>query len=165
MPEGPLRFVALVEMKSKCTSTTLTQQMSLDGVFGECQEINVDKDPKLFKASISDASYRCQLLHDMASGTLKDAFYDVASLRKILRVVHVRIGLLMQEQYILVITTLVRRLSWMREGVVPAMASEASSHAVDQHSVQCTFDFFGALCRSIIERDGQPLPAGRHHIP
>jgi hypothetical protein len=43
------------------------------------------------------------------------------------------------------ITTLVRRhLSWMREGVVPAMAFEAASHAVDQHSVQCTLDLLGS---------------------
>ena len=51
--------------------------------FGEYQEINTVKNPELFKASIPEASYRCQLLHRMARGGLDNAFYVVASsLRK-----------------------------------------------------------------------------------
>jgi hypothetical protein len=76
-------------MKSKCSAATLTQEMELIALFGEYQEIDIDDDPAMFKASIPDASYRCQLLHGMAAGILKHAFYVVASLRKILRVVHV----------------------------------------------------------------------------
>ena len=140
--------------------------MELIALFGEYQEIDIDDDPAMFKASIPDASYRCQLLHGMAAGILKHAFYVVASLRKILRVVHVRIGSLMQEQYISAITNLVElHLNWMRDGIVPAMTFEAVSHAVDQHSVQFTFDLWKALCRLITEREGRPLPAGRHLIP
>jgi hypothetical protein len=53
LPEGPSRFVALVEMKSKCTAATLTREMSLIGVFREYQVKNVlDEDPKLFKAKL-----------------------------------------------------------------------------------------------------------------
>jgi len=153
-------------MKSKCSAETLTQEMELIALFGEYQEIDIDDDPAMFKASIPDASYRCQLLHGMAAGILKHAFYVVASLRKILRVVHVRIGSLMQEQYISAITNLVElHLNWMRDGIVPAMTFEAVSHAVDQHSVQFTFDLWKALCRLITEQEGRPLPAGCHLIP
>ena len=71
LAEGPSRFVALVEMKSKCTAATLTREMSFLGVLGEYQDINADEDPKLFKTSFPDALYRCQHLHGMAPGTLK----------------------------------------------------------------------------------------------
>jgi hypothetical protein len=72
----------------------------------------------------------------------------------------------MQEQYISAITNLVElHLNWMRDGIVPAMTFEAVSHAVDQHSVQFAFDLWKALCRLITEREGRPLPAGRHLIP
>jgi hypothetical protein len=36
----------------------------------------------------------------MASGALDHAFYDIASLRKIIRVVHVRLGSLIREDYL-----------------------------------------------------------------
>jgi len=166
LPSGPTRYVALVEMKSKCSQATLTQEYNLIAEFGEYQEINADEDPELFKRSIPDASYRCQLLHGMASGALDHAFYVVASLRKIIRVVHVQVGSsLIREQYLSVITNLGRQhLNWIEEGIVPAMTFEAGSHAVDQHSVQCTLDLWRALCKLIYEQK-RPLPAGRHLIP
>jgi SAP domain len=165
LPSGPTRYVALVEMKSKCTQATLTEEYKLIAEFGAYQEINADEDPELFKVSIPEASYRCQLLHGMASGALNHAFYVVASLRKIIRVVHVQVGSLIREQYVSVITNLGRQhLSWIAEGAVPAMAFEAGSHAVDHHSVQCTLDLWRAICRLILEQ-GKPLPAGRHLIP
>lgn len=151
---------------AKCTAPTLDKRHRIVGVFGEYQEMNVDKDPESFKAStIPDALYWCQLLHGMASGTLNkcnDAFYVVALLQKILHVVHVWIGSLMQEQYISVITNLVRpHLNWTREGVVPAMAFEAASHAVNQHSVQCTFNLWRALCRLLDYRARRDTSSGR----
>ena len=150
LPSGPTRYVALVEMKSKCSQATLTQEHKLIAEFGEYQEINAEEDPELFKRSIPDASYRCQLLHGMASGALDHAFYVVALLRKIIRVVHVQVGSLIREQYLSVITNLGRQhLHWIEEGVVPAMRFEAGSHAVDQHSVQCTLDLWRALCKLI----------------
>ena len=83
--EGDSNYVALVEMKSKCFYVTLTQDMELVGEFGEYQEIIIEEDPQLFKASIPDASYRCQLLlHDgEALDSVNYAFYVVASLRKV----------------------------------------------------------------------------------
>jgi hypothetical protein len=56
-PEGNSNYVALVEMKSKCSEMTLSQEMELVGDFGEDQEINIEDGPQLFKASIPDASY------------------------------------------------------------------------------------------------------------
>ena len=91
-PEGDSNCVALAEMKSKCSEVTLTQEMNFVGEFGEYQEINIEEDSQLLKASIPDALYRCQLLHGMASGSVNHTFYVVASLRKIIRVVHVRVG-------------------------------------------------------------------------
>ncbi len=89
LSRGPTRYVALVEMKSRCSLATLTQQSKLIAEFGEYQEINAEEDPELFKRSIPDASYRCQLLYGTASGALDHALYVVASLRKIIRVLHV----------------------------------------------------------------------------
>ena len=72
----------------------------------------------------------------MASGALDHAFYIIASLWKIIRVVHVRVGSLTREQYLSVTSNLGRRhLNWIEEGVVPAMTFEAGSHAADHHSV------------------------------
>jgi hypothetical protein len=62
------RYVALVEMKSKCSQATLGRENQLIAEFGAYQEINAEEDPQLFQASIPDSSYRCQLLHGMASG-------------------------------------------------------------------------------------------------
>ena len=97
---GCSNYVALVEMKSKCSEVTLTHDMEVVGEFGEYQEINIDDNPQLFKGSIPDASYRCQLLHGIASGSVNHAVYVVASLRKIICVVHDRVGLLIREQYL-----------------------------------------------------------------
>ena len=165
LPSSPTSFVASVEMKSKCSQVTLTQENKLIAEFGEYQEINDKEDPELLKRSITDASYWCQLLHGMASSALNHAFYVVASLRKIIRVVHVWAGSLIREQYLSVISNLGRQhLNWIEEGVVPAMTFEAGSHAVDHHSVQCTLDLWRALC-NLIQEQQRLLPAGRHVIP
>ena len=102
----------------------------------------------------------------MASGGVNHAIYVVASLQKIIRVVHVCVGSLIQEQYLSAIATLGwQHLHWIKEGVVPVMTLEAGSHAVDHHSVQCTFALWKALCKVLEEQEWQPLPAGRHLIP
>lgn len=56
-PRGGRRFVALVEMKSKCSDSTLSAEMELLRHFGEYQEIDAEQDPMSFKLSIPDASY------------------------------------------------------------------------------------------------------------
>jgi hypothetical protein len=141
------RYVALVEMKSKCSQATLGRENQLIAEFGAYQEINAEEDPQLFQASIPDLSYRCQLLHGMASGGLDHAFYVVASLRKIIRVVHVRVGSLIREQYLSAIANFGQQhLNWIAEGIVATMTFEAGFHSVDHHSVQCTLDLLRALC-------------------
>jgi hypothetical protein len=152
-------------MKSKCSQATLGRVNQLIEEFGAYQEINAEEDPQLFQASIPDLSYRCQLLHGMASGGLDHAFFVVASLRKIIRVVYVRVGSLIREQYLSAITNFGQKhLNWIAEGIVPTMTFEAGCHSVDHHSVQCTLDLWRALCR-LIQGQGQPVPAGRHLIP
>ena len=88
-PSSPTRYVALVEMMSKCSQATLTQENKVIAEFGEYQEINAKEGPELFKRIIPDASYRCQLFHGMASGVLNHVFCVVALLWKIIRVIHV----------------------------------------------------------------------------
>ena len=101
----------------------------------------------------------------MACGGLDNAFYVVASLRKILRVVHIRVGPLKRQQYVSAITNLgLQHLNWISEGTLPAMLFETGSHAVDHHSVQCTLDLWRAMSRMINELQ-RPLQAGRHLVP
>jgi hypothetical protein len=131
--------------------------MELIALYGEYQEINAEEDPMSFKSSIPNTSYRCQLLHGMASGGLNDAMYVVASLRKIIRVVCVRISSQIRGQYMSAIADLGRQhLGWILDGgVVPEMECEAMSHAVDQHSgVQTTFDLCTAMCNLILLSEG-----------
>lgn len=52
----------------------------------------------------------------------------------------------------------------MRGWVLLEMTLKAGSHAIDQHSVQCTFNLCWALCRLIKEREGQPDLPGGHLI-
>jgi hypothetical protein len=164
-PSSPKSYVAFVKTKSKCSQATLTQENKLIVEFGEYQEINAEEDPDLFKRIIPDVSYRCQLLHGMASGALDHAFDVVASLHKIIHVVHVRVGSLIREQYLSVISNLgLRHLNWIEDGVVPAMTFKAGSHAVDHHSVQRTLDLWRALC-NLIQEQQRPIPAGLHLIP
>jgi hypothetical protein len=146
-----LSYVALVEMKSKCSQVTLGRENQLIAEFGAYQEINTEEDPQLFQASIPDSSYQCQLLHGMASGGLDHAFYVVALLRKIIRVVHLRVGPLIREQYLSAITNFGQQhLNWIAEWIVPTMTVEAGCHSVYHHSVQCTLDLdWRALCRLI----------------
>ncbi|KAI2505554.1 hypothetical protein MHU86_8890 [Fragilaria crotonensis] len=59
-----------------------------------------------------------------------------------------------------------QHLRWIVDGgVVPEMEFETGSHAVDQHSVQTTFDLWQAMCNLIIDERGRPLPAGKHLLP
>ena len=163
---GGSRYVALVEMKTKCSDATLSAETELAKQYGEFQEIDVERDPMSFKVSIPDASYRCQLLHGMASGCLNDALYVVASLRKIIRVVHVRVSNLIRQQYLSAIGDLGRQhLGWNVEGSLPAtLEIEPESHAVDRHSVWTTLCLWREMSRMISER-GRPLPAGKHILP
>jgi hypothetical protein len=103
----------------------------------------------------------------MASGGLNDAVYVVASLRKIICVVCVRISSQIRGQYILAIAYLGRQhRGWIVDGkVVPEVEFEALPHALDQHSVQTMFDLWTVMNNLILFEQGCPLPAGRHLLP
>jgi hypothetical protein len=130
--------------------------MELISLYGEYQEINAEEDPMSFKSSIPDTSYRCQLLHGMASGGLNDAVYVVASLQKIICVVRVCISSQIRGQYMLAIAYLGwQRIGWIVDGgVVPEMEFKASPHAVDQHNVQTAFDLWTAMNNLILLSKG-----------
>ena len=57
-PEGKSHFVALVEIKSKCSEVILTREKELVGEFGEYEEINIEEDPEVFKKRVP----RCVVL-------------------------------------------------------------------------------------------------------
>ena len=153
-PLGCQDFVALVEMKSKCTNITLDAELELMRQYGEFQIIDVEENPMAFKLSIPDASYRCQLLHGMASGSLDSAFFVVASLRKIIRVVCIScVSELVREQYLSAIAGDLGRnyLAWIDDGDLPqGIEIEPGSHAVDRHSVLTTLLLRREMSRMII---------------
>ena len=141
------RILALVEMKSKCSNATLLAEKELVTLYEDYLEIYVDMDPERFKALIPEATYRCQLLHGMASKELDDALYVVASLSCIIRVVRVKISLMICMQYLSAIAQVGRDHlgCWLDSGIVPQIELPEVSHAVDQHTLQFTFDVWNAF--------------------
>jgi hypothetical protein len=159
------RFFALVECKSKCVASTETEEIRLAAAFGMFVEVKAVEQCDLFKVVIPNAGYRGQIVHGMACGFLDHALFVVASLSRIIRVVHVRMTEAFREQYMAVISDVdYHALSWVNEGIAPDLDLDESPHAVDQHSVQMTLDLWLAMDAMITER-GKPLPAGRHLIP
>jgi hypothetical protein len=159
------RFVAWVEVKSKCAAKTEEVEMKIFHRFGYIVELDMLLQPQLFKLLIPEPEYRIQLLHGMACGGLNHAIYVVASLRQIIRVVHLNVLESFRYTYMAALTAIIEsNLSWVNEGIVPELNLDKSSHAVDQHSVQMTLDLWLAMVAMITEK-GQPLPAGKHLLP
>lgn len=160
------RFITLVEVKSKCTAATERAEIAIASYFGQYHCINAAEDVMVFKQSIPDASYRAQLVHGMCCAGVNDAIFVVASLRKILRVVHITINNMFRDQYMSAIGNIGRdHLSWVANNAVPEdMLFKDDSHAVDRHSVQTTLELWNAMVAMISVR-GRPLPAGRHLLP
>ena len=138
--------IALVEMKSTCSNATLSAEKELVTLYGDYLEIDVDTNPERFKSFIPDAAYRCQLLHGIASGELDDALYVVASVPCIIRVVRVKISLMIRMQYMSAIAQVGRdHLGWLDSGIIPQIELPEASHAVDQHTLQFTFNLWNAM--------------------
>ena len=74
----------MVEIKSKCTNATVQKETTLAARYGVFTRVFACNDAEGFKQCVPVASYRCQLIHGMASGDLNDAFYVVASLSRII---------------------------------------------------------------------------------
>lgn len=160
------RFIVLVEIKSKCTAQTEQAEIAIALRFGQYHCVNAVEDAMVFKESIPDASYRGQLIHGMCCAGVHDAIFVVASLRKIIRVVHVSITNMFCAQYMSAIGDISREhLAWVANNAVPEdLLIRDDSHAVDRHSIQTTLELSNAMLAMILAR-GRPLPAGRHLVP
>ena len=86
---------ASVEIKSKCTPATAQKETCLAQQYGYLKSVVVHgTDPNgsiEFQECIPEHDYCAQVIHGMACGDLQDALYIVASLRTIIRVVHVHL--------------------------------------------------------------------------
>ncbi|KAI2502156.1 hypothetical protein MHU86_12292 [Fragilaria crotonensis] len=159
----------IVEIKSKCTPATVMKETALARTYGTCPTIYVVMtDPPTnddFKRMIPEPEYRCQLLHGIACGNLRHAFYVVASLHKIIRVVHVNVDEQVVEQYRCALQEVHdRELSWVLHGRLPCLGGMKLRHAVDEYTVQNTLELWRAIY-NLVKTRGRPLPAGRMLIP
>ena len=157
--------VALLELKSKISRQTERQEEKLSDTYGRMFVVNASLDSIAFKKAIPDRGHRGQLVHGMASGNLRFAFYVVASLRKIIRVVMVEVepdDLLMYMRALKYIYE--THLNWVLSGSVPVLEVANMGHAVDQHTIVKTLDLWRAIRRLIVER-GRPLPPCRFILP
>ena len=130
----PRLFV--VEIKSKCTTATVKKEINLSIRHGIFRTISValNDGEEDFKQLVPELEYRCQLLHCIACAGLRHAFYVVASLQKIIRIVHVHVGGDAIEQYRLALQEVHNReLSWVLYGKLPSLDGMKLGHAVDVH--------------------------------
>jgi hypothetical protein len=160
------RFIVLVEVKSKCTAQREHAEVAIALQFGQYHCINAVEDATVFKESIPDDLYCRQLVHGMCCTGVNDAIFVVASLRKILQVVHVSITDMFCAKYMSAIGDIGREhLAWVANNAVPEnLLIKDDSHAVDCHSIKTTLEMSNAMVAMISVR-GRPLPAGPPLVP
>ena len=108
----------VVEIKSKCTSSTVKKETDLATRHGKFATIHIDLNDGEgggdFNQLVPEPEYRCQLVHNIACAGLRQAFYVVASLQKIIRIVHVHVSGDAVEQYRLALQEIHdRELCWI----------------------------------------------------
>ena len=81
----------MVKIKSKVTSNTQLDETVLLQQVGKYKVVQAADDPTLLKEVITELSNCAKLLHSMAVGGLDNVLYGVASLRRVIQVVHVQI--------------------------------------------------------------------------
>jgi hypothetical protein len=128
--------LALLEIKSKCSNATVQKEMDLVTRYGVFRLVNASTNPLEFKQSVPDASHRCQLLHGMACGDLIHGFYVVASLSRIIRMVHVTINDETIDSYHESLYDIYdKELTWVLNGEVPSLDGISLKHAVDAYTI------------------------------
>jgi hypothetical protein len=161
----PRLFV--VEIKSKCTASTVKKEINMSIRYGVFRTVFVDltDGEGEFKQLVPELDYRCQLLHCIACAGLRHAFYVVASLQKIIRIVHVHVHGDAIEQYRLALQEVHNReLSWVLHGKLPSLDGMKLGHAVDVYTVTKALDLWRCI-NNAVAIQGQPLPPGRMLIP
>ena len=163
--DGWGNILALLEIKSKCTNATVEHEMMLVERYGRFKSVNATRNPLEFKQTVPDASHRCQLIHGMACGDLPHGFYVVASLSRIIRMVHVWIDDNTIDDYRDSLQTIhARELSWVLNGEVPSLEGISLKHAVDAYTIRKALSQWRAIYLLVMER-GRPLPQGRMLVP
>jgi hypothetical protein len=165
------QVTAVVEIKSKCTTTTVQKETSIAQALGALKYVAVNgRDPnaaKDFQECIPEQDHRAQVLHGMACGHLLHALYIVASLRTIIRVVHVHIDEDTMDCYRLALQEVYERnLTWIPTGKLPAYLERCTlpRYACDADTIGGTLSLWTAIDKLVKER-GRPLPEGRMLIP
>ena len=157
--------VSLVEIKSKCTTATVQKEMALATRYGVFKSINSSLNPLEFKQSVPESSHRCQLIHGMACGDLRHAFYVVASLSRTIRIVHVLIDDKTVECYHRSLRDFARaEMDWVLDGEVPSLDGIKLTHAVDAYTIGKALDLWRAI-NNVVKNRGRPLPPGRMLLP
>lgn len=166
VPSTNERKLMLVEMKTKCSTSTEQAEKDIAQKLGRYLSINIDEcTPIDFENAVPEASFCCQLLHGMTCGNLSDAIYVVASLTKIICVVHIQASRNIRDLYHSLVTEVIYdHLGWVSTGICPAFSFKPGDHAVDQHSVQFTLSLWTAVNNEIKVRK-YPLPACKHLVP
>ena len=158
--------LALLEIKSKCSNATIQKEMDLVKRYGIFKSINASTNPLEFKQSVPDASHRCQLLYQMACGDLIHGFYVVASLSRIIRMVHVTIDDETIDCYHESLYDIYdKELSWVLNGEVPSLEGISLKHAVDVYTIGKTLDQEWRAINDLVLRRGRPLPPGQRLVP
>ena len=104
-------------------------------------------------------------MHGIACAGLRHAFYVVASLHKIIRIVHVCMSTDAVKRYRLALQEVHdRELSWVLHGQLPCLDGIKLTHAVDSYTVQKALDLWRTIS-NVVRAQGRPLPPGRMLIP
>jgi hypothetical protein len=124
-----------------------------------------------FKNVIPDVKHRTQLLHDMAIGDLKQAYYVVASATKIIRVVNINASPRYLHLYRLALKKQMEaaNLDWILQGEVPEFPANEYvtgqlKYASSKYTIKKTLELWRHIHQKIIDR-GRPLPKGRLILP
>ena len=160
------RFLALIEIKSRVTANTIAEENEIQNSRGSFVSVNISTYPDQFKELIPDTAHRAQLLHGMVCAKVQQAFYVVASLSRIIRVVHVHI---LSDTAIAYIAAMSRvheyELTWVLQGLsLPEFTREHMGHAIDLYTIKSSLALWRAINESVRVR-GRPFPLGRMIIP
>ena len=157
--------MALVEIKSRVTDNTVQEETAIQTSHGRFLSLNMSTEPQLFKQVIPDTAHRAQLLHGIVCGKLEHGFYVVASLRKIIRIVHVQVSAETANAYIAAMKQVHdHELTWVLSGNPPEFSKQHMGHASDLHTIKNNLALWRSMNEMVRDRR-RPFPPGRMIIP
>jgi hypothetical protein len=141
------QFLALIEIKSRVTTNTTAEENEIQNSRGSFVSVNISTYPDQFKKLIPDTAHRAQLLHGMVCANVQHAFYVVASLSRIIRVVHVHILLDTTIAYIAAMSRVHEyELTWVLQGIsLPEFTREHMGHATNLYTIKSNLALWRAI--------------------